>query len=568
MGMARPMSSRLGAVPQTGVRPGTGMRMGIGVGGAAVQRMPAVTSHGVPSTSHGGAAAGGGLGRAVQDRSFYTGQLRAKIAELVSEMDSMRREIAQVEQDQREAASLQRRQGELRDEVGRLQGQLADHNVLLDKLRTTPDLATGDMAGEASRLAEQNDADRGRCDAIFAERAQRERETAEAERQTAELRERFQQEIGRMSEEQRAAYYALKQANEEALGGLRTGRAQLDAVRAEAGQLEARMKGDVNRQKALGLYEEIHRLRKKRDQLAADLNQPQLSIAEERDQLLQHIKLVNQAIAAITRQIADTEQEATSLREQMAQMDEELHETPENAERRKKLAEARARDKEMTEFLARAPTMRQELAQQKARLEWTILALLEHLSRRAPEASRAREVHESLEAKVGQVANGEQTQEKLQEVLEQRRAELAKMDSMEEKLAAEIQSTRERTEQMQQELEVFSGAAALREDIERKRERLAQDKAWMVRQKEVMAHEASAIEAAAEDAGHRCSSDETHAQLEVLERQLRHQEQQLFQLREYVESKSSEVDYKPVAADVAALVTELNQTLVQTSTAF
>lgn len=568
-GMARPMSSRL-AAPGT-ARPGTGLRGVIGAA-AAVQRMPAVTSHGVPATSHG--QAGGGAGRAVQDRNFYLGQVRAKMAELGTEVEAMRREIQQIEQDQRETAALQRRQTELQEEVARLQGQLADHNVLLDKIRATPDLAAADLRAESSRLAGVNEVDRGRCDEVFGERSERERECAEAEKETAELRERFQAEIGKMSEERRKAYFELKQQNEEAIGKVRASRAELDALRGETGRLEARMKGDANRQKALGLYEEIHKLRKKKDQLAADLAAPQLSIPEERERLMQHIKLVNQAIAQTTRQIAETEQEKEQLRAQMAQMDAEMRETPENRERRKKLGEARQKDREMTEFLDRAPAARQELAQQKARLEWTILELLQHLSKRAlqasaaPEAEKQREIHESLEAKTGQVAQGEQTYEKLQQVLEQRKDELKKMETMDEKLSAEIKATREHTEKMQSELEEFAGAGALREDMERRRERLAKDKQWMVHQREVIGQEANVAESRADEANKRCTEDETHAQLDVLEKQLRHQEQNLFQLRTFVESKSAECDYKPVAADATQLATEINEALCRSATAF
>jgi intraflagellar transport protein 74 len=170
--------------------------------------------------------------------------------------------------------------------------------------------------------------------------------------------------------------------------------------------------------------------------------------------------------------------------------------------------------------------------------------------------------------KEGQVAQGEQTFEKLQQVLEQRKAEMAKMETMEEKLSAEIATTRERTEKMQQELEEFAGAGALREGMEKRRERLAKDKQWMVHQRDVIAQEANIAESMVDEANKKCSDDETHAQLEVLEKQLRHQEQNLFQLRTYIESKTAECDYKPTATDVSQLTTDINDALCKAVTTF
>eukprot|EP00727_Mastigamoeba_balamuthi_P012130 m51a1_g754 putative intraflagellar transport 74 homolog (580) ;mRNA; r:528770-530640 len=560
MGMGPPPTGGgVGGSPSNS-RPGTAsMRAGLVTG--SVARKPAVSSHGVPSSSYGAQAPG----RAVQDRNFYLGQVRAKMAELQSEMDAMNREIDHIGAEQRDFQGLQRRHAAIQDEVARQQQQLTDHNVLLDKLRTTPDITAADLRAEASRLAQANEVDRQKADLIFAERTKKEREIAEAERRIQQLREAFQQELGRMGEERRNAYFTMKQENEELKAQVRQRRGELDALTNEAARLEAQMKGDTNRQKALGLYEEMHKLRKKREQLMTELNASQLSIPEERERLLQHIKLTNQAIASISRSIADTEAETAQLRQQMEQMEVEMRESTDNREKREKLAEAQKKEAEFAEFLEKAPAQRQELSQQKTKIELTILALLEHISKRlvnkgaAPASEKAKEMQDDLVTKEVQVKDGEVTQEKLQQVLEQRRAELEKMENMDQKITAEIESFKERTVKLQQELQDFAMVGKIREEIDKKKKRLDEDKVWVAGQKEIVGIEAGLVESDLDQLTKQINETQSVQQLEIAEKQLRQLESTLFTIREYVESRRSESDYKPILADVVALVADINK---------
>jgi hypothetical protein len=85
----------------------------------------------------------------------------------------------------------------------------------------------------------------------------------------------------------------------------------------------------------------------------------------------------------------------------------------------------------------------------------------------------------------------------------------------------------------------------------------------MVGQKEVASSEASAAESELEVATKQLTDSDTNTQLGVAEKQLKQLESTLYTIREYVESRRSESDYKPMLADVVTLIADINKFLCE-----
>ncbi len=60
--------------------------------------------------------------------------------------------------------------------------------------------------------------------------------------------------------------------------------------------------------------------------------------------------------------------------------------------------------------------------------------------------------------------------------------------------------------------------------------------------------------------------NEIHTQLEVLEKSLRHYQQNNFHMREFIAMKGQEGDYKSMAKDCQQLLTDLNKLTIQVYT--
>ena len=99
-----------------------------------------------------------GPGRQVVDASFYVGKLRQKTAELQAEIDKMNAEVERYHKDSTTYQQYERKYETLIKEVRRLEGQLADYNLAMDKSRTST-VSVGTAGAHVVPAAEANIAD-------------------------------------------------------------------------------------------------------------------------------------------------------------------------------------------------------------------------------------------------------------------------------------------------------------------------------------------------------------------------------------------------------------------------
>ena len=155
-------SAALGGMPGTsgGQPPGTGLRPGSGIGrkppgtgrlrtGGAPSGPGTQAAQGValsasisvldrPVTGQGVMGMktqGQGTGRLVEDNSYYVGLLRKKITDVGSETRKLRNEIDQQSKDNSAYTQLEKKYETLSKEKEKLEGQLADYNLAMDKVR-------------------------------------------------------------------------------------------------------------------------------------------------------------------------------------------------------------------------------------------------------------------------------------------------------------------------------------------------------------------------------------------------------------------------------------------------
>lgn len=106
--------------------------------------------------------------RQILDKSYYLGLLRSKINELTTETSKLHKEIDNYNQENSVYLSYEKRAEGLAVEIKDLQGQLADYNMLVDKLNTNTEME--DMINDYNTLKAQNDSKAESIDSIFTER--------------------------------------------------------------------------------------------------------------------------------------------------------------------------------------------------------------------------------------------------------------------------------------------------------------------------------------------------------------------------------------------------------------
>ena len=136
-----------------------------GAVGSVLQQGLKVDDRPVTQQGMGGMkTAGQGPGRQIFDRSYYIGQLRAKQSELNQEIERIHQKWDGLQTDHASFFKLAQRQQTLEDEVKRLQGDLGNYNLMVDKSHTTSD--PEEVEKEYRALKAMNEGETKKIDAI------------------------------------------------------------------------------------------------------------------------------------------------------------------------------------------------------------------------------------------------------------------------------------------------------------------------------------------------------------------------------------------------------------------
>ncbi|XP_026569240.1 intraflagellar transport protein 74 homolog isoform X2 [Pseudonaja textilis] len=563
----RPPSAALlgGGMPPGTSRPGTrGGSIGTGV---VLSSQIKVADRPVTQQGLSGMKTGmKGPQRQIMDKSYYLGVLRGKINELTTEINKLQKEIDMYNQENSVYLSYEKRAESLASEIKEFQGQLADYNMLVDKLNTNTDME--EVMSDYNLLKAQNDREAQSIDIIFTERQSKEKLIQAVEDDIRQEKQAAENIIKNMSEQDQTKYIEMKMANEKLLQELSSLQQEMDAVNMKEEALEAEITHSQIKQEALQLYEKLHGLEEHRDQMIAEdknMGSPQ----EERERLLKQVKEDNQEIASMERQLTEIKEKINHLNEGIRQLDMDLEEH--QGEKNLKYKELKKREESMDNFLESFEETKNQELERKSEIEANIVALLEHSSRNVSRMKQISSVtnqelkmmQEDLTFKSSEMQKSQSTAKNLGTDSQRLQMDLQKMGLLEGKMVDELTSLKEKIEQMTKDLEVYNNLPALKTAGEEKKKKLQEEKERLTKHrnafKKIMEHLNREYEALKLQ----LQENETHAQLTNLERKWQHHEQNNFVMKEFIATKSQESDYQPIMNNVMKEVAEYNKTIIE-----
>uniref|UniRef100_A0A8C5RTH4 Intraflagellar transport 74 n=1 Tax=Laticauda laticaudata TaxID=8630 RepID=A0A8C5RTH4_LATLA len=483
---------------------------------------------------------------------------RGKINELTTEINKLQKEIDMYNQENSVYLSYEKRAESLASEIKEFQGQLADYNMLVDKLNTNTDME--EVMSDYNLLKAQNDREAQSIDIIFTERQSKEKVIQAVEDDIRQEKQAAENIIKNMSEQDQTKYTEMKMANEKLLQELSSLQQEMDAVNMKEEALEAEITHSQIKQEALQLYEKLHGLEEHRDQMIAEdknMGSPQ----EERERLLKQVEK-NTLLTEIKEKI-------NHLNEGIRQLDMDLEEH--QGEKNLKCKELKKREESMDNFLESFEEAKNQELERKSEIEANIVALLEHSSRNVTRMKQISSVtnqelkimQEDLSFKSIEMQKSQNTAKNLGTDSQRLQMDLQKMDLLEGKMVDELTSLKEKIEQMTKDLEVYNNLPALKTAGEEKKKKLQEEKERLTKHrnafKKIMEHLNREYEALKLQ----LQENETHAQLTNLERKWQHHEQNNFVMKEFIATKSQESDYQPIMNNVMKKVAEYNKTIIE-----
>uniref|UniRef100_A0A8C7CPH9 Intraflagellar transport 74 n=1 Tax=Oncorhynchus kisutch TaxID=8019 RepID=A0A8C7CPH9_ONCKI len=549
--------------PPTAVRVGTGIVPGTGRPGTRGGALgtPGVLSAQIkvadrPVTQQGLSGMKTGMKgpqRQILDKSYYLGLLRSKINELTTETSKLQKEIDTFNQENSVYLSYEKRAEGLAGELKDLQGQLADYNMLVDKLNTNTEME--EVINDFNMLKAQNDREAQSMDVIFTERREKEEMIRAVEEEMEREKQAADDIIKKMSPEKQDQYAAMKASNDELLQELDGRQEELDTLITRKETFEAELYHSQVKQEAVLLHEKLQELELKRDAMVAEdksMGSPQ----EERDRLFKQVKEDNQETASMERQLTEMREKMSLINEEIRQLDNNMEEH--QGERNQKYKELKKRDE----------TMDSELT-----ITYFLCVLMQNMNRMrqisSVTASELKSMQEDLSFKETEMHKSQNTAKGLSSENHRLTLDLQKVEQLESKINTELTSLKDRIETMTQELETYSNLDNLKAAGEDKKKVLSvclsvclsvpRDGFHKVMQKMNEVYEALKTQ---------LQDNETHAQLTNLERKWQHHEQNNFVMKEFIASKGMESDYRPVVKTVSRQLAEYNKILIDTLRVF
>ncbi|MBZ3888795.1 Intraflagellar transport protein 74-like protein [Sciurus carolinensis] len=247
----------------------------------------------------------------------------SKISELTTEINKLQKEIEMHNQENSVYLSYEKRAETLAVEIKEFQGQLADYNMLVDKLNTNTEME--EVMNDYNMLKAQNDRETQSMDIIFTERQAKEKQIRSVEEEVEQEKQAADGIIRNMSPDRQVKYIEMKTTNEKLLQELDTLQQQLDSLNMKKESLETEIAHSQVKQEAVLLHEKLYELESHRDQMMAE-DKSMGSPMEERERLLKQVKEDNQEIASMERQLTDIKEKTNQFTEEIRQLDMDLEE--------------------------------------------------------------------------------------------------------------------------------------------------------------------------------------------------------------------------------------------------
>lgn len=511
-----------------------------------------------------------GPGRLVQDPSYYVGILRKKINDVSTETRRLQTEIDQYERDQSQMIQLEKRYEALSKNKEQLEGQLADYNLAMDKTRTSTD--PDDVQQMAVQLAARNRQTGQELDRIFVLRKQRETETKQLNDQIQAHYQSVQARINELEPGKLRSYNELMEKQKELQDTIIGSENRLNEINNAIHQAEADEKGYSHRKEFAALEKQISDAKRSFDSLNEEYEIASLDPKEAHTKFVARVNDHKKNTKSMEDRINSTKTELRNLRQQLDELtnsayNQDNDDSNENA----KYELLVKRDKEMTSFIDKFEDTRGGILSEQQQARNTIVGLLEHIgtgiedTTNLPDANAKAEMEDAKIFKERNLATAKKTMESLTAERNKREKELEMLRSSEPKLIREIAGLKEAMVRMNAEIKEFGNIDAVNRKFDRTQRELQELRKSYVKRRDSIRQQIQSISAESESLKKQLASNEADKELEETEKRLKHYERTIFDIREYIESKSRETDYELVRATCLRMTDTINAACVKAS---
>lgn len=445
-------------------------------------------------------------GRQVADKTYFIGILRQKINEIVDEISKLSTQIEQKKRGQSIQVSLNQQVEELRQQIAQSEAELADYNVLADRLANG--VSADEMNANFQELQQSNEQQELEVNRLFREKRDLESIVSDQEQQVQEM------------------------------------------MRGNSSSVIQEMSREIE-----SLEAQCQKLRNQNGDLSG----------KSRDQLLQMVKDATSKIGDTEKQIQDEQKSLNYVQNQIKQLEE--RESDLNTERGQRYLKLLKREQEMNQFISNYPQSLEQTKNDIANTQRSVFDTLVATSRELdsisemPTTEHYKQLQSDLQIKERLMQDAQVTADKLRAEVDQRRQELENLQNVDVKINNEIESIKRQMKDMEEEMPKFSDVESIREEGEIKKKQLERQRDQLKSQLQQLRKATNALTVKFNEKRAEIRGNEIHIKLHSLEKDIKSKAQENFTIMECIEDNRRRTNYSIVKRACMNIVQEINSLL-------
>ena len=515
-----------------------------------------------------GAISGSGgqkIERKIQDKSYFLTLLKTRISEISNEILKMNDEIGKINTDMTKYGTLNKEYEILSKEVQDLEGELADYNLAGDKYRSN--MRAEDIEEVYNRIKLYNKKKMDESDNLFLDKAKIMEQIQQIEQENNRVLQGIEQRLLDLDPDQKNEYEAIREENQNYVLQIYQLREEMAELNSQLIEGENALRNNPNKMEAHKLKDSINLLRRKKEELELQTNESGLSIDELKQRLMAKAKEQTMEKNNIDKKIPDTRKLIEANKKAIIEIEKEMK-SQQSSDNTKAVDSIAEKDKEYSAFIENHENIKRNHYKEIRAKEEVVIALLHNISEKINLGEKPLEggtgIKERIKEKKDMIEKSENTLEEAKAKYEELVIKLERLDKLDETLKKDIDNYKEKLLRINNDIsskfdKVEEQKEFLKRDAERKKKLLV----ILNQNKENYSKLLTSLTLKNRTKNTQLEDNDIYKRLHELEVKMQQNENTIYSLQSYIDSKANENQYGNLLKECMELQQKINDEILK-----
>ena len=515
-----------------------------------------------------GAISGAGgqkIERKIQDKSYFMTLLKTKISDITNEIMKMNDEIGKINTNMTKYGALNKEYEILSKEIQDLEGELADYNLAGDKYRSN--MRAEDIEEVYNRIKLYNKKKMDESDNLFLDKSKIMEQIQQIEQENNRVLQGIEQRLLDLDPDQKNEYETIREENQNYIMKIYQLREELTELNAQLYEGENMLRNNPNKMEAHKIKDSINLLKRKKEELELQTNESGLSIDELKQRLIAKAKEQTIDKNNIDKKIPDTRKLIEANKKAIIEIEKEMksQQTSDNTKAVDSIAE---KDKEISAFIENHENIKRNHYKEIRAKEEVVLALLHNISEKINEGEKPLEggtgIKERIKEKKEMIEKSENTLEEAKAKYEELVIKLQRLDKLDDTLKKDIENYKEKLLRINNDIsnkfdKIEEQKQFLKRDTERKKNLLV----VLNQNKDNYSKLLTSLTLKNRTKNTQLEDNDIYKRLHELEVRMQANENTIYSLQSYIDSKANENQYGNLLKECMELQQKINDELLK-----